>query len=742
MLIFRSGCSSVRATMLPLAAVVALAVAGQSPAATSSEIFTPATAVTISSGAFPAAGRLSVGRSPDGDVFRTLIGFDAPALDPADITDATLVLTEAECVEGDVAAFRTTSSWDGLVAWSSQPDVDREHPVPGRRESSCLGTSLTFDVTDEVRAWLEGPPEALGLEIRGDEGADVVRLFDGEGGTPPYLVLAFADETPPPPDPDPGPGSDGTGDLYPAVVSAQLSDAPATTDGDGSLRVGRSGGGERERVLLDFGLPAIDVDELWNATLVLSETGCDPAAAPVVAYQVTSVWSADAVGWTAQPTLGSSIGTLPAGGCDGWMTLDVTEVVRRWSTGAWAPFGIALVGDESRAGTERRFASGADPDGPYVVVNGSPLFPGAGSPPPPPPAVAGAPPILVRGVVVEAGGAPVAGASVDVFLFGEPSSTSVPRLAHAVTDAEGAFAVRLPLSDPGVADAARPNGDWADFELLVGAGVRSYPRVFSRGIGSVEWLADEEDRTAGEDPLRIQLDSLTAIAAGSPGVRTFQTSAATLASGCPGYQVTLLGTQVQPTKVGQMQIYNDAYMSFAYGERAHSSIEVMVSRNGGAFAVYGLVHRGTGESSSVGTSRDFRGQNATFGKWFRTNFEYRKIRTRFDCQNTHWVEDSISAKRWIGGFDLIGDLTHLNGRCGNDFKRYRQGYGKGWLAHQGTRLKKYGLGASAFGVGVGAQSYGARWVAWKYNFGTRYEKHWLCGDTDYPIKAKTVYAGL
>jgi len=277
------GGSSVRRAVVPLAAGVALVGAGPAAASTSSEILTPATAVTISSGALPAAGRLAVGRSPEDDVFRTLLGFDAPALDPADITDATLVLTEAECVDGDVAAYRTTSAWDGLVAWSSQPDVDLEHPAPGRREGSCPGPSVTFDLTDEVRAWLDGAPEGFGLEIRGDETADLVRLFDGEGGTPPYLVLAFADETPPPPDPDPGPGSDGTGDLYPAVVSAQLSDAPATTDGDGSLRVGRSGGGERERVLLDFGLPAIDVDELWNATLVLRETGCDPAAAPVVA---------------------------------------------------------------------------------------------------------------------------------------------------------------------------------------------------------------------------------------------------------------------------------------------------------------------------------------------------------------------------------------------------------------------------------------------------------------------------
>jgi hypothetical protein len=310
-----------------------------------------------------------------------------------------------------------------------------------------------------------------------------------------------------------------------------------------------------------------------------------------------------------------------------------------------------------------------------------------------------------------------------------------------VTDAQGAFVVRVPLSAAGLGDAARRNGGWADLELLVSAGTRTYPRVFSREPGTEEWLAGD-GTFANEDPLRIQLDSHSAIASAAAGVRTFEAAAALPAGGCPGYQVTLLGTEVQPTKVGQMQIYNDESMSFAYGERAHSSIEVMLSRNGGPYAVYGLVQRGTGESSSVGTSRDFRGETANFGKWFRTNFEYRKIRTRFDCQNTHWVEDSISARRWIGGFDLIGDLTHLNGRCGNDFKRYRQGYGKGWIAHQGNRLRKYGLGASAFGVGIGAQSYGERWISWRYTFGGKYEKHWLCGDTDYPIRARTVYAGL
>ncbi len=112
--------------------------------------------------------------------------------------------------------------------------------------------------------------------------------------------------------------------------------------------MGRTALGERARVLLDFDLPPVDVDELWNATLVLRERGCGPSSAAITAYRVGSAWSADTVSWTGQPTLASSLGTIPGGGCDAWQTLDVTEAVRRWSTGAWGSFGIALVGDEAR----------------------------------------------------------------------------------------------------------------------------------------------------------------------------------------------------------------------------------------------------------------------------------------------------------------------------------------------------------------------------------------------------------
>ena len=731
---------SVRMAVGVLCAVLMLIGPDQAWSATSSEVLAPVAALTVSTGSPPMPEHLIAGRSASGDLYRTLLRFDLSGVAADAVESATLVLTEHECLEGGVSAYRVTSDWSESVSWETQPRVDLARSILGVRTGSCIGPALTFDLTGEVGAWLAGSTPDFGVEVRAGEEGETVRAFDAtDAGTPPYLVLAYAQETPPPP--DPVPGSAG-GDVYPAVASAQLSDAAATTAGSDRLHVGRTTLGERTRVLLDFDLPPVDVDQLWNATLVLRERGCGSSGAAITVYRLAGPWSADAIGWTGQPAFASALGTIPGGGCDAWQTLDVTEAVRRWSTGAWGSFGIGLVGDETRPGTERLLAGSGEADGPYVVVNGPPLFAGAGAPPPPPPSVDTAPPVLVRGVVVESGGTPIAGASVDVFPFGEPTPGQIPRLGHGVTDDQGAFVLRVPLSAPGIADAARKNGGWADFELLVGAGARSYPRVFSRGLAADGWVVDEEDRSANDEPLRIQLDSTSAIAAGGPGVRTFKTAVATPSSGCPGYQVTLLGTEVQPTKVGQMHIYNDSFMSFAYGERAHSSIDVLISRNGGPFTLYGLVNRGSGESSSVGTSRDFRGQNASFGKWFRTNFEYRKIRTRFDCQNTHWVEDAISAKRWIGGFDLIGDLTHLNGRCGNNFRRFKQGYGKGWVAHEGRKLRKYGYAAAVFGVGVGAQSYGERWIKWKYNFGTKYDKHWLCGDTDYPIRARTVYAGL
>jgi hypothetical protein len=735
-----AGGSGLRMAIGVLGAMVMLAGAGQASAATSSEVLAPVTSLTVSTGPPPIPEHLVVGRSGSGDLYRTLLRFDVGGVAAEAVESATLVLTEHECLDDAVSAYPVLSDWDASVSWGAQPEIDLDRRIPGVRTGSCVGPALTFDLTDEVAGWLAGATPDFGVEVRAGEEGETVRAFDAtDAGTPPYLILAYAEESPPPP--DPVPASDG-GDLYPAVGSAQLSDASATTAGADGLRVGRTALGGRARVLLDFDLPPVDVDGLWNATLVVRERDCGASAAAITAYRVGAPWSADTIGWAGQPALASALGTIHGGGCDAWQTLDVTAAVRRWSTGEWGSFGIALVGDETRLGTERLFAGSGESDGPYVVVNGAPLFAGVGSAPPPPPAVAGAGPVLVRGVVVEAGGAPVASASVDVFPFGEPTATQVPRLGHTVTDAQGAFALRIPLTAPGIADAARRNGGWADFELLVSAGVRSYPRVFSRRLSTSDWLVDEEDVSATDEPLRLQLDSTTAIAAGGAGVRTFKAAVATPASGCPGYQVTLVGTEVQPTKVGQMHIYNDSYMAFAYGERAHSSIDVLVSRNGGPFAIYGLVSRGSGESNSVGTSRDFRGQNASFGKWFRTSFEYRKIRTRFDCQNTHWVEDAISAKRWIGGFDLIGDLTHLNGRCGNSFRRFKQGYGKGWVEHEGRKLRKYGYAAAVFGVGLGAQSYGERWIKWKYNFGSKYDKHWLCGDTDYPIKARTVYAGL
>lgn len=70
----------------------------------------------------------------------------------------------------------------------------------------------------------------------------------------------------------------------------------------------------------------------------------------VTLYRVTSLWSADTVDWTTQPSLGEAVSsqTFPLGEERpwGWYSFDVTDMVRSWVEGETLNLGLGIIGPE------------------------------------------------------------------------------------------------------------------------------------------------------------------------------------------------------------------------------------------------------------------------------------------------------------------------------------------------------------------------------------------------------------
>lgn len=142
------------------------------------------------------------------------------------------------------------------------------------------------------------------------------------------------------------------------------------------LRTGFTSSTSTTRSYMDFtdSLPNLSGGLLISAKLKLYKTsnGVDPINTNTYANRITSAWSSSAVTWNEQPTLDTTkaYGSTAANAVDdGWLTMNLTDLVDSWYGGT-PNYGVVLrSASEGTLGTYRKFnSSDAASNLPYLEV--------------------------------------------------------------------------------------------------------------------------------------------------------------------------------------------------------------------------------------------------------------------------------------------------------------------------------------------------------------------------------------
>jgi hypothetical protein len=537
---------------------------------------------------------------------------------------------------------------------------------------------------------------------------------------------------------------------YDATQTVQLSsdDEPA---GDG-LHVGpttvTSTGGPLYRALLRFDLPAVGLETMSSAELVLRDAACYLGdAPPITAFPIISEWGTDTA-WASQPEVGEPLGTDSTEGCPGGLArFDVTPLVREWITGTLPILGIELRGDESveeprtystSEGATDRLDRRFDLDAPAaIVITSSPSDPSV--PPPLGPAVSRLP-VLLSGVLVDETDAPLEGGAVAVYQSVDSEGTNeLPPLASATTGPGGVFTVRLSPSNPALVAAAAANDGRVNFEAAFMFGSRVQFQSFSRRLDGAVWSEDTYPR--------VQLDSLASIAEQTSGVATIQAERDATARAICFVSTTKVDEADRWAVIGEAHAWKDQSVAWTYGERADSDIGVGYSHDGIHWALSGSVHIGTSRSASIGdTISNLGDPEANFGRKFRTEFRFAKYRIRQYCPGYTTTAYRVKAVRWNGGLDYYDDVKHLNGHCGDTYRAnsvyFEPADGHGTFGRASDDLRTYGLAVYVFGASLSTQSGASKWVTHRWRFGRLFTRYYLCGDTAKPTVSERIFAGF
>lgn len=276
--------------------------------------------------------------------FESLVGNDPGQLPPgSEIEEALLVFTVIDPGSG-LRAYRMTTTWDESTTWAAlgsngvTPGVECEAApffTIGADNSSAnvpAGT-LTLDVTDLVRAWVDGSQPNHGVAlIPFTNGTNGIDIATSESTTPPTLVirslrkgLAKADFSQ---------GSAG----YAGAADTQISQAEPTTQQGAATSFSvdaddPNGTGNANHVLMRFGALDVPAGAVVRASLFLS--GSDSGAGGVLhrmlaPWSDTATWAADfgGDGVQADGTEARTSADAVVVGSPGEVEIDVTAAVR------------------------------------------------------------------------------------------------------------------------------------------------------------------------------------------------------------------------------------------------------------------------------------------------------------------------------------------------------------------------------------------------------------------------------
>jgi hypothetical protein len=338
---------------------------------------------------------------------------------------------------------------------------------------------------------------------------------------------------------------------------------------------------------------------------------------------------------------------------------------------------------------------------------------------------------VVTGTLIDAAGAPAPG-NVAVYAWPTGRGTRAIKLVGTQrVDASGRFAVDV--SNPAAAATAlAPRDDWADFyvvgETAGSTGTTVTSTRMRRGPGGT---------TAAVAATAVRPAEDVVLTADTPRPR------ARAAQSCPPSVSTRLAGVKSHGVIGEINnAYRDSSASFAYGERADTTVSVAFKPSGapgnGGWSLDGSVHRGTERNVEISVTR-----NGVYSRKITSEFIVGRYRITSPC-NPHENGERLKLDRWAGGWDDGRRQSGTLWVCRPNATS-TQGYaGYGYFRRDDGEATTWSGGLEAFGVGLNTRSGFSRWVRLRFEFPRRPagKKRYLCGSDGADVNhAKRIFSG-
>lgn len=134
------------------------------------------------------------------------------------------------------------------------------------------------------------------------------------------------------------------------------------------------------RSYIRFNLSSLPANStISSATLQLYQAGGSDfpgQTRTVTFYRVTADWNETSITWNNRPGYAEAIGSVTTTyNFQGWLSLDLTNLVKGWVGGSQPNYGLVAIGPESIQGVYRVFASGETDHSPELHINYLPAPP-------------------------------------------------------------------------------------------------------------------------------------------------------------------------------------------------------------------------------------------------------------------------------------------------------------------------------------------------------------------------------
>lgn len=359
----------------------------------------------------------------------------------------------------------------------------------------------------------------------------------------------------------------------------------------------------------------------------------------------------------------------------------------------------------------------------------------------------------------DANGAGVFGATVALFRDADTdSAVTQSALTTTTTDASGYYVLRAANAGDVAGDTAANDG-WENFAVEATAGSTPYHDVVARYWNAATASWQSPDDVTAQGAASSSASTSGASVSDALALDLAPTAPASIAegggpdvSGPCRYalqKTSLVATEIDPTTIGELHVARDATGTFYYGRGGRADSYISIGVSVGGWHLGGFKHVATANSASISVSNP----SADWAHEITSRFVYGRYK------HERWTVDPVTgqpftcgvwytkeAKLWIGDYAIGQDLSQFLHLCTTQYTRYASSYGPtGTFGRSTRKLRTYQAGAR---VDLGTGSLDLRvWsgasahVGYSYKFGNAYQKHWLCGNDNYPPYSSRIFAG-